>query len=171
MGYTHYWSVPLSHRDYATAWPTLIDDTRRIIGAVRATGVVIAGPDGYRRPVLDPAAGIEFNGDATTDLDYEAFVLQPPSLRPGYTRAFCKTGRRPYDLAVAAVLLRARLLLPDVFLIRSDGSWDGEWAHGVLPGIPGAGHAVAPRQLVADLFGPVPQRSPFHPTTLPYGEG
>ena len=72
MGYTHYWSVQRSHPDYATAWPTLIDDTRRIIDAVRATGVVIAGPDGYRRPILDPAHGIALNGDATTDLDYEA---------------------------------------------------------------------------------------------------
>lgn len=171
MGYTHYWSVQRSHPDYATAWLTIIDDTRRIIDAVRATGVVIAGPDGYRRPVLDPAEGIAFNGDATTDLDYEALVLRPPSLALGYTRAFCKTGRRPYDLAVAAVLLRARLLLPDVFLIRSDGGWDGEWAHGVLPGVPGAGTTVAPRQLVAALFGPVPPASPLHPTSLPYGKG
>lgn len=171
MGHTHYWSVQRSHPDYATAWPVILDDTRRVIDAVRTAGVVIAGPDGYRRPILDPVEGIAFNGDATTDLDYEAFVLQPPSLAPGYTWAFCKTGRRPYDLAVAAVLLRCRLLLPDVFPIASDGDWDGEWAHGVLPGVPGAGHAVAPRQLVADLFGPVPQRSPFHPTSLPYGEG
>ena len=72
---------------------------------------------------------------------------------------------------MAAVLLRARLLLPEVFLIRSDGDWDGEWAHGVLPGVPGAGTAVAPRQLVADLFGPVPQASPLRPTRLPFGQG
>ena len=126
MGYTHYWSVQRSHPNYATAWPTLIDDTRRIIDAVRATGVVIAGPDGYRRPILDPAKGIALNGDATTDLDYEALVLQPPSPARGYMWAFCKTGRRPYDLAVAAILLRARLLLPNVFLIRPGSTDSGD---------------------------------------------
>jgi len=160
MGYSHYWSIPLAHPDYATAWPAIIDDTRRIIDVVRAAGVVIAGPDGYRRPVLDPVEGIAFNGDATTDLDYETFLLTPP-VPADQTRTVgvCKTGRKPYDLAVAAVLLRCRLRLPGVFLLRSDGAWEQEWARGVIPGvpaIPGAASGVGARRLVADLFGDMP---------------
>ncbi len=94
--------IPLAHPDYATAWPGIIDDTRRIIDVVRASGVVIAGPDGYRRPVLDPVEGIAFNGDATTDLDYETFLLTPPlPADRARTVGVCKTGRKPYDLAVA----------------------------------------------------------------------
>jgi hypothetical protein len=76
---------------------------------------------------------------------------------------FCKTNRCPYDLAVATLLLRCRLLLPEVVLVRSDGGWDGEWRHGVMPDVDGVGA----RQLVADLFGPVPDASPFHPSDLP----
>ena len=174
MGYTHHWSIPLAHPDYAKAWPGIIDDTRRIIDAVRATGVVIAGPDGYRRPILDTTQGIAFNGDATTDLDYETFVIAPPvpADRPR-TFGFCKTGRRPYDLAVATVLLRCRLLLPEVFLIRSTGDWEREWAHGVTPSLPGAaGRALGARRLVADLFGAVPRTNPLHPTPFAsHGQG
>src|SRR5262249_3584404 len=101
MGYSHYWSVPLAHPDYATAWPGIIDDTRRVIDVVRATGVVIAGPHGYRRPVLNVGGGLAFNGAATTDLAWEAFLLRPrvPADR-ARTVGVCKTGRKPYDLAV-----------------------------------------------------------------------
>jgi hypothetical protein len=168
MGYTHYWSVQRSHPDYAAAWSRILDDTARIIDAVRGTGVVIAGPDGQQEPILDPADGIAFNGDATTGLDYETFFLPPPAPVAGYAWAFCKTDRCPYDLAVAAVLLRCRLLLPEVFLIASDGSWDTEWLRGVLPGVPDPGYGIGARHLVRDLFGTVPDTSPLHPTALPH---
>ena len=82
MGYSHYWSVQRAHPAYTAAWPTIIEDTRRIITAVRNLGVVIGGPDGTRRPILDPTEGIAFNGDATTDLDYETFELAPPVAPP-----------------------------------------------------------------------------------------
>ena len=111
MGYTHYWSVPPGDPRYAARWPGIVEDTRRIVAAVRDLGVVIAGPDGYRRPVLDVSKGIGFNGDATTDLDYETFALAAPGFGGPARAEFCKTGRRPYDLAVAAVLLRCHLLL------------------------------------------------------------
>lgn len=163
MGYTHYWSVQRCHPDYAAAWPGIIDDTRHIIAAARDRGIVIAGPEGHARPILDPAEGIAFNGDATAELACETCYLPPPEPTPGYSWMFCKTDRFPYDLAVAAVLLRCRLQLPEVILIRSDGGWDGEWRHGAMPDVT----AVGARQLVADLFGPVPEASVFHPGNLP----
>jgi hypothetical protein len=160
MGYTHYWSVPPGDPRYAMVWPGIVQDTRRIVDAVRDIGVVIAGPDGHRRPVLDVSAGVAFNGDATTDLDYETFALAAPGFGGPPRTEFCKTGRRPYDLAVTAVLLRCRLLLPDVFLIGSDGDWDGEWLAGVAgDGGPLAGFGA--RRVVADLFGEVPPDNPF----------
>ena len=134
MGYTHSWCVPLAHRDYLAVWPAIVEDTRRIIDAVRGHGIVIAGYDGWRRPTLDSDGhGIAFNGDASTDLDADTFRLTPPMpvMAPLQRPVnFCKTNRKPYDLAVAAVLLRCHLLLPGVFLIRSNGAWDTEWAHG-----------------------------------------
>jgi hypothetical protein len=169
MAYSHYWTVPRAHRDYVAAWPSILDDTRRIIDAVRQHGVVIAGYDGLRRPALHADGhGIAFNGDASTDLDAQPFNLTPPlPIAPTYGQPFslCKTNRKPYDVAVAAVLLRCALLLPDVFLIRSDGAWDQEWAHGAARGsgltLPSA------RDIVGALFGPVPAVSPFAAEVFP----
>lgn len=158
MGYTHYWSVPPGDPRYAMRWPGIVEDTRRIIDAVRALGVVIAGPDGYRRPILDVAAGIAFNGDATTELDYETFALAAPGFGGPRVMAFCKTGRRPYDLAVAMALLRCRLLLPGVFLIGSDGDWDHEWLSGADSE---GGRTIGARGLLGDLFGDVPRDNPL----------
>ena len=159
MGYTHYWTLPPGDPRYAMEWPRIVADARRVVSAVRQRGMVIAGPDGYRRPMLDVSAGVAFNGDATTDLDYETFALAAPGLGGPARTEFCKTGRRPYDLAVTAVLLRCRLLLPDVFLIGSDGDWDGEWLSGVAD--VGPLHGLGARRLVAELFGEVPPDNPF----------
>jgi hypothetical protein len=164
VGYTHYWSVPPGDPRYATVWPGLVEDIRRIVDAVRGIGVVVAGPDGYRRPVLDVSDGIAFNGDATADLDYETFILASPGFGGPVRTEFCKTGRRPYDLAVAAVLLRCRLLLPGVFRIGSDGDWEREWLTGVAPDTAGAGAGIGARGLLTDLFGEVPHDNPLHRT-------
>jgi hypothetical protein len=169
MGYCHYWTVPRAHRDYLAAWPMILDDTRRIIDAVRDHGVVIAGYDGWRRPTLHTEGhGIAFNRDASTDLDADPFTVTPPlPITPAHPQPLnvCKTNRKPYDVAVTAVLLRCALLLPDVFLIRSDGAWDGEWAHsaarGSGPALPSA------RDIVGAVFGPVPTTSPFAVQAFP----
>lgn len=40
-----------------------------------------------------------------------------------------KTARKPYDIVVACVLLRAALLAPEQFKLSSDGYWayEDEW--------------------------------------------
>ena len=164
--YRHYWAYQPSHPGYAHAWPTILADSRRIIEAVRRAGIVIAGPDGYRRPTLDPGEDFALNGDATTDLDGEAFqLLGPlpvlPQGRPTAT-AFCTTGRKPYDLAVSAILLRCALLLPRAFAMASDGAWDREWAHGATLGA--AAPPLGARAVIADLFDLRPQDSPLRTT-------
>jgi len=168
MGYTHYWAYQPSLPRYAQAWPTILADTRAIINRVRQAGIVIAGPDGHRRPVLDDRDGIAFNGDATTDLDCDTFqLLSPlPTIRSGTptATAFCKTWRRPYDLAVASVLLRLVLLLPDVVAIASDGRWDREWAHGAMAFDAHQPVGLGARTVVADLSGAAPVDSPLRDT-------
>lgn len=165
--YRHHWAYQPSHPDYAHAWPTILADSRRIIEAVRHAGIVIAGPDGYRRPTLDPEEGLALNGDATTDLAGEAFQLIAPlpvlpQGRPTAT-AFCTTGRKPYDLAVSAILLRCALLLPQSFAIASDeGAWDREWAHGATPGT--TAPPVGARTVIADLFDLRPSNNPLRAT-------
>jgi len=40
---------------------------------------------------------------------------------------FCKTARKPYDLAVCLVLLSMKRHAPESVQISSDGEWDVEW--------------------------------------------
>jgi len=40
---------------------------------------------------------------------------------------FCKTARKPYDLAVCLVLLSLAQHAPKSVELGSDGDWDGEW--------------------------------------------
>jgi hypothetical protein len=142
------------------AWPQILDDTRTIVEQVRRLGVVIAGPDGRRRPVVD-RFGVAFNGDATTDLAGDTFAVMGPLVGSPtvIVQESCGTGAKPYDLAVASVLLRCVQLVPDVFVLDSDGGWDTDWAtgHQLVPG----DVLASPRSLVGVLFDPYPDTSPF----------
>ena len=160
--YRHHWVYRPGHPDYAHAWPTILADSRRIIEAVRRSGIVIAGPDGYRRPLLDTGQGLALNGDATSDLDGEPFHLSAPLPLAPDRRAWtagCTTSRKPYDLAVAAILLRCTLLLPQAFAVASDGTWDAEWADGATPGT--TAPRLGARTVIADLFDVRPPASPL----------
>jgi hypothetical protein len=143
MGYTHYFSCDYDSAAYAAGWPHLID---RVEIVVANCGVVLAGPSEDDSPVVSPVDAIVFNGVAGDD--YETFRIPAPGLANSEW-SFCKTARRPYDLAVTAVLLCAHLLMPDTFLIWSDGDWDRDWRPA--------------RDLVQRLVGDVPQANPFAP--------
>jgi hypothetical protein len=164
--YTHRWAYQPAHPAYHAAWPAILDDTGRILDHVAATGIIVAGPHGCGAPVIDASEGIAFNGDATCGLHGDPFTLLPPMPRhprgiPTAT-AFCATGRRPYDVAVAAVLLRLALLVPDAFAVSSDGAWDLEWAHGAQ--LPLAPTGRGARALIVDLFDLDPPDSPLRDT-------
>ena len=164
--YRHHWAYQPSHSDYAHAWPTILADSRRIIERVRHAGIVIAGPDGYRRPLLDATDAVSFNGDASTDLAGDTFTLLAPL--PNHPQgmpvatASCATNRKPYDLAVSTVLLRCVLLLPQVFLLASDGAWDREWAYGATPGT--TAPPLGARAVIASLFDLRPPDDPLRAT-------
>ena len=121
---THAWAYQPSHPAYRTAWPTILTDTRRIIEHVRRLGIVIAGPNGRRAPVLDPAEGLEFNGDATTDLAGGSFVLLAPD-------AFAVASNAPWHgewangsplWPAAAIRHSARRVVADLFDTRPAAS-------------------------------------------------
>lgn len=97
MGYTHYWRQarpfsPVEWGDYMAA-------ARTIIRRARAQGIKVAGPHGTGRPQVTEAA-VSLNGCEPED--YETFLI--PSGWDG-SRNFCKTGRRPYDAVVVALLI------------------------------------------------------------------
>ncbi|MCY1144018.1 hypothetical protein OWR29_38995 [Actinoplanes sp. Pm04-4] len=164
MLYRHSWACLPSAAEYRRHWPQLLHDTRSIIGHVRAAGVVIAGTNGLRRPVVN-AHGIAFNGDATSDLDGQPFTLLAPIDAPGVltVTASCTTGRKPYDAAVAAVLLRCALLMPGAFAVASTGRWDQQWARGaMLERLDEPGYQLAARTVIAELFGDHPAANPLY---------
>lgn len=160
---THSWAYQPSHPAYRTAWPTLLDDTRRIIDHVRGLGIVIAGPDGRRAPLLDLKEAVSFNGDASTDLAGAPFTLLAPlpahPRGPAIAIASVTTNRKPYELAVAATLLRAVLLVPEAFAIASDLSWT-QWGQ-AFQAWPPATWGTSPRRIVADLSDAHPAESPL----------
>lgn len=134
MGYTHYWNVP-DDDAYDEAWPQIVEDTRKIAEAVAQRGIVLANWNGNGTPTIDNGT-ISFNGDGATDNDYETFQLDPPGSGASDFGG-CKTARRPYDLAVTAVLVRVNMLVPS-FTISSDGGDEG---------------FAEARELLAELFG------------------
>ncbi|GIM98048.1 hypothetical protein Ato02nite_098410 [Paractinoplanes toevensis] len=149
MGYTHCWRYQPDSRAYAAAWPAIVQDSNHIIAQL-SKRIPIAGPDTTGVPLLSTADGIAYNGGPGEH--GEAFVLAVP----GTTARqwwFCKTDGQPYDLAVTATLLRCHLLLPEAFLIASEGAWTADWQPA--------------RRLVKRLFGVTVRTVPFSDAALP----
>jgi hypothetical protein len=150
MVYQHYFSY--QSEQVREVWPQMLADAAAILGAVRRHGIRLAGPLGFGGPVTEGEV-IAFNGlgcgggeALLLSLDPSLQTLSPETSAP-FTRGFCKTRGRPYDLAVTAVLLRAWALAPEHVAIGSDGTWHEGW----LPA----------RRLVAELFGVDPHVDPL----------
>jgi hypothetical protein len=122
MGYTHYWYVK-NMWAVEQALPQVARDLKRLLPQLPP----LAGWDGTGAPTIDDRE-IAFNGVEPDD--YESFSLV--SSPEGYTPTekglfgFCKTERRPYDLAVqvALVLLKwhSEAIAPDAVEVASDGN-------------------------------------------------
>jgi hypothetical protein len=151
MGYTHYFAYDPTARSFISAWPGMVRDAKLIAWyAQRVLGVSLAGGRGEGPPVLSDRR-ICLNGPVADDLGHEAFLIDPTPLGTGgarlvlgndaspgqagerdgrgFIKSFCKTARKPYDIAVTAILLRARHLAPDSFVIASDGDWERDWCY------------------------------------------
>lgn len=103
MGYTN-------HHRGAVATAEIAEDVRKIVATAQADGIGIFGPDGNGEPIIS-ATEISFNGDASECLDYETFGLyaEEHELHGHPLTGFTKTSRMPYDAAVVASLISARL--------------------------------------------------------------
>jgi hypothetical protein len=119
MGYTHYFSATRKFTD--AEWKTLCDKTNSIIKSCNNNGIPIQYEYDDPNDALVDDECIRFNG--AEDDGHETFVL----LKRGSGFAFCKTGYKPYDLAVCMVLLAAGEVAPGCLKVGSDGQWDDEW--------------------------------------------
>ncbi len=146
MGYTHYWR---RSEDFTTEqWEKICLETLDIIvrhcdrkfitlafeydSPSEPQPTLFGGPKyGPRPPEVSPDL-IRFHG--WKDEGHETFFLtrekpENPSWDPTAKESFdfCKTARKPYDLAVCLVLLSMSRHAPDSVKISSDGDWDAEW--------------------------------------------
>jgi len=102
MGYTHYWN---NDEFTASEWQELLLAAAAVFASVRGKHIAIAGWDGKDKPTIT-LDRISFNGRAPND--FETCAIN----RTGDKFTFCKTGRRPYDLAVVALLVCASKIGP-----------------------------------------------------------
>jgi hypothetical protein len=118
--YTHYWGHPKDKQVWKDFWPQLVSDAAVIIG--RAGIPLQRDYEDTRPPLLSVQEGIHLNGVGGDG--HEAFAMNPSG-----SWDFCKTARKPYDVVVATILLRARILMGEAFSWSSDGVWgeDGPW--------------------------------------------
>lgn len=133
MGYTHYWRAGKT-ADWTAAYPQIQLDAVKIVKAAQERGIALGDATGEGKPVITEGH-LRLNG--VGDEGHESFIL-PSSLR-GFD--FCKTARKPYDVVVTAILLRAHHHAPAGIEVSSDGYWE-EWGEG--------------RELVRELFGDEP---------------
>jgi hypothetical protein len=113
--YTHHYAIRnWNSEEWQSIWPQLIEDTNLIL---EASDVPVCGPFVDNQPgVLQPPMvsfekGIKLNG--VWDDANDPFIL---SAEPHH--GWCKTNEKPYDLAVACILLRAYMLAKDQVYVK-----------------------------------------------------
>ena len=125
MGYTNYWTPKSLQPNEIPAqfW----DEAEQILGKIISKGVILANGNGTvvitdPKQIVDREHGtITLNG--FEDLSHETFGLEFPG-----DWNFCKTARKPYDIAVKCILMLAQkydLLEPET-PGDTGWSWDGD---------------------------------------------
>lgn len=132
MGYTHYCRQSKNFTD--KEWEAIVIDTKKMFAALPAKtpkagipgrgGEVLQIDDQEGNPPVANDTSIFFNGCGYPDADHETFELTKK--KPGDGFSFCKTARKPYDLAVQACMLIAVHHAHASISISSDGDAD-EW--------------------------------------------
>lgn len=128
MGYTHYWkqkTVSTNYSDQASKVsieiPILLELMPKYSssagGYYKEHPILLKSGDGTGEPEINKAF-ISFNGDGSKDLDHESFYYEFEP-KP-FEFSFCKTARKPYDLAVCLCLLSLANHI-DTFEFSSDG--------------------------------------------------
>lgn len=125
MGYTHYYTGKKKFSD--SEWQTIQTDVLAILKAAKTAGVVLG--DGMGEIMIEPEFAIEptairFNG--LNDDAHETFYVD----QGNDEWSFCKTARKPYDVAVTAILAYLEGAHPDKFSVGSDGDSD-DWQAGI----------------------------------------
>ena len=136
MGFTHYWH---RKKDFTTEqWSKIHKDTLDIVVKHCDKNRIPLAQE-YDAPMLKSgptppicnSTTIQFNG--WREDGHETFFMarKKPDPQPWQkgdeSFDFCKTARKPYDLAVCLVLLSCVHHAPEAIRLGSDGDWDSDW--------------------------------------------
>lgn len=119
MGYTHYFSQ--EKQIEPSKWEAYCQDVRKFLHHVVAEKGVQLQSDCDENPSAFEVTPerVQFNGDSSRNLDHETFSLS--KTKTYLTSGFCKTARKPYDIAVCGCLILAHRHFPGAYCIGSDG--------------------------------------------------
>lgn len=119
MGYTHYWTQNSGFT--GEEWDKTAREIQAILDCARKRGVALG--DGFGKREITAAEAIQdsaivFNGLASDS--HETFYIHRALSDPKWD--FCKTARKPYDVAVTACLIYLDSVFPGRFSVSSDGT-------------------------------------------------
>jgi len=131
MGYTHYYyqKKNLTQKQ----WEKVCLETFQIIDYCKSKKIDLAFESDIPKPADVSNEMIRFNGVGGEG--HETFIFFKKKPNPeAWSKSesedyfyFCKTARKPYDLAVCLVLLSLANHAPKSVKLGSDGDWDCEW--------------------------------------------
>jgi hypothetical protein len=129
MGYTQYYyqSKNLTQKQ----WEKVCLETFQILDYCKGKKIKLAFECDIPKPPEVSNEIIRFNG--VNDEGHETFIFfkKKPEERICSDKSryfyFCKTARKPYDLAVCLVLLSLAQHAPKSVELGSDGDWEHEW--------------------------------------------
>ena len=122
MGYTNYWTQKKPFNN--SQWNII----KKEYDYIKEN---FSDDDGIIEDQTIKSDEIIFNGKSKNDQDHETFVLTKNFREPFYSGDdvkfnFCKTARKPYDLAVWHLLTFVKMIAPNSIDIRRDGWYHGE---------------------------------------------
>lgn len=126
MGYSHAWGYMMPVDDpgaYQDEWSRALIAAARLVAA---SPIPLGDYTGSGNPEMSDSR-LAFNGagaDAFESIDF-------PTRLADADGGFCKTGERPYDLIVTAVLATLEHYAPHCFLITSTDGFPSQWVAGV----------------------------------------
>lgn len=134
IGFTHYWYRNVQSKVSPLQWTAICEAFTKIYQDCSQNGIELLYEEDRpnSRPRCDGEV-IRFNGTEKGNLGHETFILERITkgpVRDGEVFEFCKTARKPYDVAVTALLLAAEFYAPGVWRIESDGDRE-DWEEGV----------------------------------------
>jgi len=138
MGYTHYWDRSTKLKQ--SKFEEFIEKVKKIVDGIKKEGaiggvyyedkeVILSGLEGKDDPCINEHR-VVFNGDVENGLGHETFVIENSSGELIDKFNFCKTARKPYDIAVTASLIAFKQTFPYAVEISSDGE-PSEWGDGL----------------------------------------